>query len=221
MIPSILVSDRKKEVKQYVSELSKKYSIPHFYIFTYDPEATTITIDQIREIHKFVVNAPFNKIVIINQFNTAKKEAQNAFLKTLEEHSDNTHFVLVVSTAYGLLPTIESRCHVVRLHQDSTEPSPRSKNVKKNFLAFETLEEALDLSGSMKKDGYANAIDELIVSTHSALLNEVEKGSYQRDNLEKSIKLLRSALSTKALMNDYNVQPEYAFDQLLIQNYIT
>lgn len=221
MIPSILVTDRKKEVKHYVSELSKKYTIPTFFIFSYDPEVSSITIDQIREIHRFVVNAPFNKIVIINQFNTAKKEAQNAFLKTLEEHCDNTHFVLVCSTAYGLLPTIESRCHVVRFQADFLEVTHKSKSERENILMLRSIEEALDASCGIKKEAYIDVVDSAIMMSHASIIDEITKGAYESSKLIRNARFLRSALSTKALMLDYNVQPEYTFDQLLIHYYST
>lgn len=91
------------------------------------------------------------------------------------------------------------------------------KITQQQFLSFKTLEEAFDASGKLKKENYLPAVDELILSSHQSLLNEITTNTQKKDELLKKTQFLRSALSAKMLMSEYNVQPEYAFDQLLIQ----
>ena len=45
-------------------------------------------------------------------------EAQNALLKSVEEHSPTTHFIFVAEKEDDLLPTIRSRCFIVRLERE-------------------------------------------------------------------------------------------------------
>lgn len=64
-----------------------------------------------------------NHFVVIDQADVMTHQAQNAFLKLLEEPNDNTYFILLSSHPEALLPTILSRVqrHVVRpiSHQQS------------------------------------------------------------------------------------------------------
>ncbi len=55
------------------------------------------------------------KIAVIYQAETLRKESANRFLKTLEEPPPGTYFILITTRLERLLPTIRSRCQVVRL----------------------------------------------------------------------------------------------------------
>ncbi len=55
------------------------------------------------------------KVVIIEQAEALTKESANKFLKTLEEPSSKTYFILLTSRGERLLPTIKSRCQIIRL----------------------------------------------------------------------------------------------------------
>ena len=74
-----------------------------------------IRIAQIWEIERAVALRPFEgrtRVVIIDPAEAMNVEAENAFLKTLEEPPPDVVFVLV-SDAQALLPTIRSRCRPV------------------------------------------------------------------------------------------------------------
>lgn len=55
-------------------------------------------------------------VVILTGIDTMRKESANAFLKLLEEPSDNILFILTASKTDQLLPTIISRCQHIRLN---------------------------------------------------------------------------------------------------------
>ena len=55
------------------------------------------------------------KVVIIEQAEALSRESANKFLKTLEEPSSKTYFILLTSRGERLLPTIKSRCQIIRL----------------------------------------------------------------------------------------------------------
>ena len=50
-----------------------------------------------------------------------RKEAANAFLKTLEEPPSGTYLILLTTRPYSILPTIRSRTLLVRLEEPSEE----------------------------------------------------------------------------------------------------
>ena len=55
------------------------------------------------------------KVAIVYQAETLRKESANRFLKTLEEPTADTYFILVTTRPERLLPTILSRCQMIRL----------------------------------------------------------------------------------------------------------
>lgn len=55
------------------------------------------------------------KVVIIEQAEALSRESANKFLKTLEEPSSKTYFILLTSRGERLIPTIRSRCQIIRL----------------------------------------------------------------------------------------------------------
>ena len=76
-----------------------------------------IGIDTIRRIQKFVSFRAFSsgaKVVIINRAQNMSSEAANAFLKVLEEPPGGTIIILLVPDLANLLPTITSRCQIIR-----------------------------------------------------------------------------------------------------------
>lgn len=69
-----------------------------------------IRVKQIRELYTKTSGANSNtQIVIINQAERMNIQAQNAFLKLLEEPLETVHFILVAASKQSFLPTILSR----------------------------------------------------------------------------------------------------------------
>ncbi|MDD2740733.1 MAG: DNA polymerase III subunit delta' [Rhodocyclaceae bacterium] len=85
-----------------------------------------ITVDQIRELDEFFnvgTHRAGLRIVLINPTETMNRNAANSLLKTLEEPSANTLFLLVSSEPLKLLPTIRSRCQVVPISLPKSRPA--------------------------------------------------------------------------------------------------
>ena len=79
--------------------------------------SSTIGIDQVREIINKANLKPYearSKVFIIKGAHSMNEASANAFLKTLEEPPENTVFILISRSKDLLLPTIVSRCHIVR-----------------------------------------------------------------------------------------------------------
>ena len=81
------------------------------------PEGQFIKIDQIRTLQKDVGYKPYEgkrKVYTLDHADTLRPEAANALLKTLEEPSADSLIILVTANVYALLPTVISRCQLVR-----------------------------------------------------------------------------------------------------------
>lgn len=77
-----------------------------------------IRIEQIRTLQHSIVLAPYQapyRIALILNFEYATPAASNALLKTLEEPSSKAIIILTADSQESLLPTIVSRCEVLRL----------------------------------------------------------------------------------------------------------
>lgn len=96
----------------------------HPDVHFFKPDSSTFKVDIVREIIATVHETPYEgkvKIYIIDGFNLANDQAQNAFLKTLEEPPESVRFFLLCENSLSLLPTVRSRCKKVFLKPQSTE----------------------------------------------------------------------------------------------------
>jgi DNA polymerase-3 subunit delta' len=77
-----------------------------------------IKVETTRELGNRLQHAPFegdHHVVILDPADALNDQAFNALLKALEEPRPGVYFVLLVTHAEAVLPTIQSRCLVVRL----------------------------------------------------------------------------------------------------------
>src|SRR3972149_144710 len=110
MLPILLISRTNKAHEKFIDAFIKKHAIHPSGIVTIEKEKQSVSIEQIRDIQKMLSrNTGQIQLVVIHDFDTAREEAQNAFLKTLEEKNDHTFFILVVFSDTKILPTIFSR----------------------------------------------------------------------------------------------------------------
>lgn len=77
----------------------------------------SITIDQIRRVQAALTTRPglaTKRAVIIDAADDLERSGANALLKSLEEPPQGTYFLLVSHASDRLLPTIRSRCQMLR-----------------------------------------------------------------------------------------------------------
>ena len=100
-------------------EHDKLSNYPHF--LRLEPDGASISIEKIRELQKFlqlktIGNQPLRRALIIEHANALTTEAQNAYLKLLEEPPADTLMILTVNSQRALLPTILSRVQTITVH---------------------------------------------------------------------------------------------------------
>lgn len=83
-----------------------------------------ITVDQIREMIRRLATKPTlgeRRAIVVDPADDLEKGAVNALLKALEEPPAGTYFLLIAHQPGRLLPTVRSRCRVLRFASLSAE----------------------------------------------------------------------------------------------------
>ncbi len=95
---------------------------PDLSLLTPEEGHKDILIDQVRGLQHTLALAPYSaayRIALLPDFQRATTQAANALLKTLEEPPDKVVLLLTADALESLLPTIVSRCEVIRLRPAS------------------------------------------------------------------------------------------------------
>jgi DNA polymerase III subunit delta' len=82
-----------------------------------EPATAVIKIDQVRDAVREIQLPPFearDRAFIVDDADVMTEQAQNALLKSLEEPKATSHVFLVTASPQALLPTIRSRCPLLR-----------------------------------------------------------------------------------------------------------
>ncbi|MBU2044291.1 MAG: hypothetical protein KJ977_04410 [Candidatus Omnitrophica bacterium] len=160
----------------------------HPDLFTIEPEGLTIKIETVREVIRFLSLKSFRlgrKSVVIQQAQNLTLQAQNAFLKTLEEPPKNSFIALCTSKLEGLLPTINSRCRKIFLpfQEESLDLS-----LFKPVTAFLSGQ---DISFKDRKE-FSSFVWNLIRFLHQGLLAKASGQNNQLSNLQGCAIILKN-----------------------------
>jgi DNA polymerase-3 subunit delta' len=91
---------------------------PDLTIIQAENEGGTLKVDQVREVRRTLTLKPYQskyRVAVFLRFEEANDNAANALLKTLEEAPAHVVLLLTAGSPEQLLPTIASRCEVLRL----------------------------------------------------------------------------------------------------------
>ena len=204
MIPILLITNDFKEVTSFIKTIKTKKDI----IINIYPTKTEYSIEQIKEIvRETIIYQPYKRIYVLENFNYSSQEAQNAFLKTLEESINNIQFILTASSVHQLLPTIISRVKVINLN----------KNIKPQIdKKIEKIFEDFIKNNSMN----ILNLDEINIGSKTKaleLLNQIIVFFRNRIHKDKkAIIILKKILSIKPLLENNNLNPQLTIDNLLI-----
>jgi DNA polymerase III delta prime subunit len=162
-------------------------------------------IDQIRKIKHFLSQKPLvhqNKLVIIYQSEKLLPEAQNALLKNLEEPGLNNYLILLSSNHHTLLPTIISRCQLLKI--DSAPVTRNSTIIIPDSFAPKALKQADELSLT-KDEILPFLLDQLYLYHQHLTQNPKPSTQITLQKIIKSIKLIKA-----------NVDPKNALDYFFL-----
>jgi DNA polymerase-3 subunit delta' len=110
---------------EFAKEILGKSAIyPDLLLIKKEAEKKEITVDKIRKIAEFVNQTSaisVNKFILIDSACELNKSASNALLKILEEPRPNNFLILISHNLNHVLPTIRSRCQIVKIPDLSLE----------------------------------------------------------------------------------------------------
>jgi DNA polymerase III subunit delta' len=91
---------------------------PDLTVVQAESEGRTLKVEQVREVRRMLSLMPFqasHRVALFLRFQEASEGAANALLKTLEEAPAHVLLLLTADAPEQLLPTITSRCELLRL----------------------------------------------------------------------------------------------------------
>jgi len=102
-------------------------------------------IEDVRDLKKLIKFSFSEKTaILIKDIDKITIEAANAFLKNLEEPNNNLIYILTAINLSNVLPTIVSRCEIVRTTMVNSRPSTVSRTVNyKDALNIKDRDEAI------------------------------------------------------------------------------
>ncbi len=188
-----------------------------------------ITVDDVRELDGFTAfksldNTP--KIIIIDSVDEMNVNAANALLKTLEEPPSNTIMILISHQMQKLLPTIKSRCRVVKFMP--INDNMLREHLKDTFIGIKDIELVIKLS-----EGSVGRAYEIIQNDGTVIYNDIIDGFVMgktpagigKGNIDFVFELVFAALSRLIKhiegVNDTLPIEVMAFDHLRLSSYKT
>ncbi|MDX9719947.1 MAG: DNA polymerase III subunit delta' [Myxococcota bacterium] len=173
------------------------------------PEGASLLIKQIRDMQAGIAFNPFEarmRVVFIEEAHTLMEAAANALLKTLEEPTGKTIIILITDRPQQLLPTIISRCQVLRFAPFdvpalisflSAREIPHERAERIAVLAEGSIGEALELCQLEDLEGVFDGlevIEQLAEKNAGAVLELAAKLATDREQVQLMVTLLRAYL---------------------------
>jgi len=196
-----------------------------------------IQISQIKELIQKLSLKPYSasfKCAILDGAHSMNQEAQNCFLKTLEEPKGKTLLILITESPEMLFPTIRSRCEIIKFFPVKTaeiesylESQGISKEKSQEIARFSLGRPGLAidfLNNPQKLENYKRVIKELIGISSSSLAGrfqyaeEMSKSNNIKEILEIWLSYFRNVLLKQC--SDFGTEHQYSFPRAKKGNFL-
>lgn len=171
----IIVSKDIQKAKELVQVMATERKITKFDIFSLETEKA-VGIADIRGLTKQIFLKPIQgeqKMVVLEAFFGISIDAQNAFLKILEEPPLSTT-IIILANSNLFLPTILSRCILIELDKEIYIDKTEEKEILEIINRLETLGvgERLKMAQDYSKDKQQALIflEKLIIITRNQMV---------------------------------------------------
>ena len=185
----------------------------HPDLLSLKPEADEeLSIKLIRQLKSFLVLRPYSseyKVVIIETAEKLNRFAQNALLKIFEEAPIHAIIILCVKTLDSISNTIVSRAIKLPFWRIQPEIATPDKNLSEIF-------EAIFKTDSPDRYNYVEKFNsQKVLETFKAWLNFLRE-KFKTNPTEKITDLLIKSQNIYFKLNETNINPKFAYDELLL-----
>ena len=121
---------------------------PDLVFIEREPDAKEIKVGQMRAVRSraFVLpNEAERSVYVVRDADTMRLEAQNAMLKVFEEPPAHAMFILLCSSAEGLIATVRSRCVEISLPPKGREMPELAARLLSSKTGYDIMKAALEL----------------------------------------------------------------------------
>jgi len=184
-----------------------------------------LKVDQMREIEREANYRPYEgraRVFLIDDADKLNEPSANALLKVLEEPPPTSHHILITSRPAMLLPTVRSRCQMIRFspltvseieqYLLQTKTASQAQARLRARLAHGSIGRALSSdieSFKLQRDAMLKVIEALATDDRALLLLSSEElnSAGQKDDYESSLDILET-LIRDALMLSLGVEDD-------------
>lgn len=166
------------------------------------PDETSLGIDSVKELESLIrLHSSNSRYLIVSAAERLTFEAQNAFLKTLEDSPKNTYIFLLVPSESSLLPTIKSRAQLLTFFAP-----PRA-----DFYSW--LQEEHGTTPDQARELYYTT--EANAGTAQSILTDKQSSQKHEQRVSDAKEFLQRDAATKLkILEDYSKEKQ-DFDELL------
>lgn len=166
-----------------------------------------------------------HRVYIIYGFDRMDEYLSNKILKFLEEPAENIHALLLTENINKILPTIKSRCQIIKINVENKVFD--QEKIEKAQIFFEFI-----IHNQTKTIAYTNElcfnnfserqdIKEMFIMMESILIEEInnryqDSGKYLDISLEKIYKIVEIIEKLSNLIN-YNINLNLLIDRFIIE----
>lgn len=195
---------------------------PPDFILVEPEDSREIQIFQIRNLIQKLSFKPYLadlKLAVIDRAHLMTQEAQNCFLKFLEEPKAKTFLILITEYPAMLLPTILSRVQKIRFYQ--TKEFKIEEPEKLISISKSDLAERFQYAKNISTENLEEILDIWLRYFRKIFLERVANQQKNKDfnqySLSKIKNIIRQIQTTKHLISTTNTNPRLALELLLME----
>lgn len=227
MTSYIVVAKDQNKRQEYLDEFRQNQEIDQYDFTIISQEDSknkqSIGVAEIKLLREKTYLKPIKsktKAVILEDAHLLTIEAQNALLKTLEEPPAHTNIILSTDTIEPLLPTILSRCLVIKISDDTKNIDAKEKSELYEFINLlpkMQIGERLKLAENLarNKDEALEWIEKLILVLRENILeNYNSNNNLTMEQFNNGA--IRAFQSLHTLLKTTNTNPRFAIENTLL-----
>jgi len=193
--------------KRLTDDYLERYQIENLFSpFEIEYIDEIIKIEDARNIKKSLnYKTPTKKLIVFR--GTLTIEAQNALLKNIEEANENIYFIFVSVNEDYLLPTVRSRCSVVRVGFETTN-NKELPSLIRNICKTKGDWGMIDEVASFLED---YSLDEIIPVLRTLLLESIDD-----ENVVSYFHYCKKAIPLLSLAKNNNINRKIAIESIFL-----